>query len=348
MKTLHLRIRTEEAEPTHPLILQCAEIIKAGGLVAVPTETVYGLAGDALRPLALERIFAAKERPAWDPLIVHIAALSMVSQVATEFPPQARDLAKAFWPGPLTMLLKKSGALPREVTAGRDLVAVRFPAHVVARDLITASGTPLAAPSANRFGRPSPTTAEHVLHDLDGRIDAVLDAGPTNLGVESTVLDPLHTPPQLLRPGGITREQIEAVVGTVELYVAPPDQPPKALASPGLSGRHYAPEARVEIVEGERDALLAIARERTAKESKSGNYVGVLAPEGWLDDAALAAGGLVIFDWGQWGDWTQLAHNLFSGLRYLDKPGVTLILAPLPPPESLALALRDRLSKAAK
>jgi L-threonylcarbamoyladenylate synthase len=162
------------------------------------------------------------------------------------------------------------------------------------------------------------------------------------------VLDPLHTPPLLLRPGGITREQIEAVIGPLEVYVPPADQPPKALASPGLAGRHYAPEARVEVVEGERDALLAAARARVEKESQSGNYVGVLAPEGWLDESFLGGGGLVIFDWGKWGDWTQLAHNLFSGLRYLDKPGVSVILAPLPPAESLGLALRDRLLKAAK
>jgi L-threonylcarbamoyladenylate synthase len=348
LKTLHLRIQPDQTDENDPAIQQCAEIIKRGGLVAMPTETVYGLAADALRPAALESIFKAKERPTWDPLIVHIASLSMVPHIAAEFPPLARDLAKRFWPGPLTLLLKKFGGLPREVNAGRDTVAVRFPLHPVARALISAAGVPLAAPSANRFGHTSPTTAEHVLRDLDGRIDAVLDAGPTSIGVESTVLDPLHTPPLLLRPGGITRDQIEAVIGPVELYVAPSDKELQAQASPGLAGRHYAPNAQLVLVEGGPEELTQAASRQVETEGARGNYVGVMAPEGWIQQQTLTAGGLVIFEWGRWSDIEQLAHNLFAGLRYLDKPGVSVIVCPLPPEQGLGATIRDRLSRAAR
>jgi L-threonylcarbamoyladenylate synthase len=348
IKTLHLRIQPNQTDENDPAIQQCAEIIKRGGLVAMPTETVYGLAADALRPGAVEGIFKAKERPSWDPLIVHISSLTMVPQIAAEFPPMARDLAKHFWPGPLTLVLKKFGGLPREVNAGRDNVAVRFPLHPVARALISACGVPLAAPSANRFGHTSPTTAEHVLRDLDGRIDAVLDAGPTTIGVESTVLDPLHTPPLLLRPGGVTRDQIESVIGPIELYVAPVDGKAQELPSPGLAGRHYAPEAQLVLVAGTSEELTSAVSHHVQIEAASGHYVGVMAPDGWIDQQMLSAGGLVIFDWGQWSDIQQLAHNLFAGLRYLDKPGVSTIICPLPPDQGLGTTIRDRLTRAAR
>jgi L-threonylcarbamoyladenylate synthase len=348
VKTLHLRVQPDQSDENDAAIQQCAEIIKRGGLVAMPTETVYGLAADALRPGAVEGIFKAKERPTWDPLIVHISSLSMVPQIAAEFPPLARDLAKHFWPGPLTLLLKKFGGLPREVNAGRETVAVRFPLHPVARALISASGVPLAAPSANRFGHTSPTTAEHVLRDLDGRIDAVLDAGPTSVGVESTVLDPLHTPPLLLRPGGITRDQLEAIIGPIELYAAPTDEKPQAQSSPGLVGRHYAPNAKLVLVEGGAEELTQAVARQVETEGARGNYVGVMAPEGWIQQQTLTAGGLVIFDWGAWGDVQQLAHNLFAGLRYLDKPGVSTIVCPVPPDQGLGTTIRDRLTRAAR
>ena len=331
-----------------PAIAECAEILRRGGLVAIPTETVYGLAADALNADAVARIFAAKERPSWDPLIVHVSDFGMVARVAEGFPEKARILTERFWPGPLTVLLKRSSQLPLSVTAGRETVAVRMPAHCVARTLIAAANLPLAAPSANRFGRTSPTNVEHVLRDLDGRIDAVLDAGPTSIGVESTVIDAMRTPPLLLRPGGITREQIESVLGPIEVFSAPPGDKPESLASPGLAVRHYAPQAKLVLVDGKKDALLDAIRRRVFSEGDQGNYVGVMAPEDWLDSGALAAGGLVIFDWGAWDNWNQLAHNLFAGLRYLDKPGVSVILCPLPPEEGLGLALRDRLMRAAR
>ena len=335
--------------PEIPAIAECASILRRGGLVAMPTETVYGLAANALDPVAVARIFEAKGRPSWDPLIVHVSNFEMVPRVAAEFPSLAQQLSKRFWPGPLTLLLPKSTQLPNTVTAGRETVAVRMPAHPVARALIAAADLPLAAPSANRFGRISPTTADHVLSELDGRIDAVLNAGPTEVGVESTVLDPLRTPPLLLRPGGVTREQIEAVVGRVELYSPPTPTPrPEALASPGLAARHYAPTARLVLIDGERDALLKAARDYVAVEGERGNYVGIMAPDNWIGETTLAAGGIVLFAWGAWSDWAQLGRNLFAGLRYLDKPGVNVILCPLPSAEGMGLALRDRLMRAAR
>ena len=346
VKTLRLQVRADEVTSNHPSIIECAAILKRGGLVAIPTETVYGLAANALDAAAVARVFEAKERPSWDPLIVHVASFEMISRIADGFPDTARKLAERFWPGPLTLLLPRSAQLPGIVTAGRDTVAVRIPAHPVARALITAADLPLAAPSANRFGRISPTTAEHVLRDLDGRIDAVLDAGATSVGVESTVVDALRTPPLLLRSGGITREQLESVLGQVEIYSAPPQQAPEALPSPGLAVRHYAPNARLLLVDGTPRSLVEAIAVQVQTESERGDYVGVMVPDQWLAPQALAGGGLVIFDWGTWGDWSQLAQNLFAGLRYLDKPGVSVIVCPLPPEDGIGMAIRDRLLRA--
>jgi L-threonylcarbamoyladenylate synthase len=349
VKTLRFTIRSgTDLGPETPAIAECAVILQRGGLVAIPTETVYGLAANALDIAAVARIFEAKGRPAWDPLIVHVANFEMVSRIAAEFPESARELAQRFWPGPLTLLLPKSEQLPSVVTAGRQSAAVRMPAHPVAGALIAAANLPLAAPSANRFGRISPTTAEHVLTELDGRIDAILDAGPTEIGVESTVIDSLRSPPLLLRPGAVTRDQIEAVIGRVELYSPPAHAAPQALASPGLAARHYAPTARLILIDGERDALLKAIRDYVTSEAERGNYVGVLAPDDWIDESTLASGGIVLSAWGPWGDWRQLSRNLFAGLRYLDKPGVSVILCPVPSNEGLGLALRDRLTRAAR
>src|SRR5262249_19163196 len=265
-----------------------------------------------------------------------------------EVPQEVKALTDKFWPGPLTLLLPRSKKIPPVVTAGRSNVAVRMPAHPVAQTLIRAAGLPLAAPSANLFGHTSPTNAEHVLRDLDGRIDAVLDAGETQVGVESTVLDALHDPPLLLRPGGVTREQLEAVLGPIEIYSAPDNQPPETLASPGLAARHYAPNAQLVLVDGNEAAFQDELRLRVQYAKDSGEYVGAMAPESWLTPELIGRGGLVLFDWGTWGNWDLLAQRLFAGLRYLDKPGVTVIVCPLPNAEGIGLALRDRLLKAAK
>ncbi len=317
-----------------------AELLVRGGLVGMPTETVYGLAANAFNARAVERVFVAKQRPHWDPLIVHVSDATMLQRVVAEVSPVAQKLMDAFWPGPLTLLLPRHPDVPLAVTAGRDLVGVRMPAHPLALALIRAAGVPLAAPSANRFGHTSPTTAQHVLADLDGRISAVLDDGPCSIGVESTVLDPSAM--TLYREGGVSREQIERVARrAVSVYQpATLDETPESLPSPGTGIRHYAPGAHVVLVGSEaelRTRLVDLASERT----------GVMLPRGWsvprfrLTEA---------FAWEQWDDPAALARTLYTGLRSLDAAGVNVILCPLPPASELPMvqAIRDRLMKAAR
>jgi L-threonylcarbamoyladenylate synthase len=326
-------LRLNAADPS--AIQRAAEIVCAGGLVGFPTETVYGLGANALDAAAVRKIFAAKERPAWDPVIVHLASWEMLGQVAEQLPREFNALYVRFMPGPLTVLLEKSSEVPSEVTAGRVLVGVRFPAHPVAKKLIAAAGVPIVAPSANRFGKTSPTTAEHVLADLDGRIDAVLDGGPTQVGVESTVLDLSTTPPRILRQGGVTREQLEEVLGRVEVYKPAISEaaPPESLPSPGVGIRHYAPKAKLILVSGDEGSLRA-----EAAKHKNG---GLLLPRGW------SASGKA-FDWGSWGNWQELASRLFAGMRWLDEQGVNVIVAPRPLDEGIGSAIIERLEKASK
>lgn len=327
--------------PESGAIAEAAEIIRKGGLVAFPTETVYGLGANALDENAVRKIFAAKERPAWDPLIVHICDLGMVEQIAQEIPDKFHELAERFMPGPLTVVLRKKPIVPDAVTAGLPTVAVRMPNHPVALALIRTSGVPIAAPSANRFGRPSPTTAEHVLHDLAGRIDGILDAGPTQVGIESTVLDLTKSPPTILRPGGVSKEDLEEVLGKVTVALKVAQGLKKGLPSPGMMPRHYAPSVPVILTEGEREKFVAEI-ERLVKQPKGSGQIGALAPVGWLEEWD----GVVVFNWGKWGDWDELARKLFEGLRWLERQNVSAIVAPLPPPVGLGLAIRDRLIKA--
>lgn len=334
--------RLQAANPAD--IERAAELLRTGRLVAFATETVYGLGANALSPEAIASIFSAKQRPAWDPLIVHIATLAEIDRIALisdELRTRVERLAAAFWPGPLTMLLPKSAAVPDAVTAGRPLVGVRIPAHPAAQALLRATGLPIAAPSANRFGHTSPTTADHVLADLGGRIDAVLDAGPTQVGIESTVVDVTRTPIVQYRPGAITPEQIEAACGIpVEVYrPAPEERTPESLPSPGVGIRHYAPRARVVLVETTGPITLA----HTAAQ-EPGEPIGFLLPTGWPSPHS----GAFVFDWGDWGDPQALAQNLFAGLRKLDATGVDRIVAPLPPAGTGYDAIRDRLLKAAR
>ncbi len=322
---------------------RAAEILRAGGLVALPTETVYGLGANALARAAVERIFAAKSRPAWDPVIVHVASAAMLDGLVEDIPDTARKLMEAFWPGPLTLLLKRTSAVPDAVTAGRPLVGVRMPAHPVALELIRQAGVPVAAPSANRFGHVSPTTAEHVLDDLDGRIDAVLDAGPTMRGVESTVLDPIEM--RIYRPGAVTAEQIAEVAGPVEVFKSGEplrETPTGAMPSPGVGLKHYAPRARLVLVEAA-DAELGACLVEAAK-TERGEQVGVMLPGGILMTQGFA--GAKIYPWGSWGAPETLAQGLYVGLRALDAAGCSVILCPLPPAEGIGAAIRDRLLKA--
>jgi len=332
---------TADAQDT---LEQAAKILRAGGLVALPTETVYGLGANALDAAAVERIFTAKQRPAWDPVIVHVADEAMLDGLVCEIPETARKLIKAYWPGPLTLLLPRTAALPDAVTAGRPLVGVRMPAHPVALELIRRAGVPVAAPSANTFGHISPTTAEHVLHDLDGRIDAVVDAGPTEHGVESTVLDTCQCPMVIYRPGAVTSVQIRYTAGDVEMYrdsEVMQIKPRAARPSPGMGLRHYAPRARLVLIEGELAEMAA--RLAGAVQDLPEDQVGVMLPA----EVAVPAGASAAYAWGRWAVPEELARELYAGLRTLDGEGCTVILCPLPPSEGIGAAIRDRLGRAA-
>jgi len=355
MKTLRLPIDPEnlDSESSRAAIDRAAGILRDGGLVAFPTETVYGLGANALSSDAVEKIFIAKQRPAWDPLIVHVNDSAMLASVAREEASEgtARKLMDRFWPGPLTLLLPKSEHVPSIVTAGRPLVGIRMPSHPVARALIAAAGIPIAAPSANSFGRISPTLAAHVLEDLDGGIDAVLDAGETTHGLESTVVDASQNPVVLYRPGFITIESIRSVCGEAiewnpSQYLA--EMPPESLPSPGVSVRHYAPRAQLVVIE-ERSGPAPGALHKAVREAGQGNSrVGVLLPEDHPAASEIRAlSNTIIFDWGRLNDPEQLAHRLFAGLRSLDQAGAEIILCPLPRRGGIGEAIRNRLLKAA-
>jgi L-threonylcarbamoyladenylate synthase len=339
-------LETDESEKA---LDRAAQILRAGGLVGLPTETVYGLGANALDRAAVEKIFIAKQRPAWDPIIVHIAGpnlgKAMLDPLVTDIPEAARKLMAAFWPGPLTLLLRRSRAVPDAVTAGRPLVGIRMPAHLVALELIRRAGVPVAAPSANTFGHTSPTTADHVLDDLDGRIDAVLDAGPTNHGIESTVLDPCQTPMVIYRPGAITTQQISDVAGAIELFSsAQPlvETPQSALPSPGVGLRHYAPNARLVLIEAPTPEAIESQIAEAARRFP-GERIGVMLPV----EVPCAIAGAILFPWGRWSVPEELAHGLYDGLRALDAKGCAIILCPIPRGPGICVAIRDRLNKAA-
>lgn len=331
-------------------VVRAAEILRAGGTVAFPTETVYGLGANALDTAAVAAIFAAKERPAWDPVIVHVSSREMVDKVA-EVSKSAEELMREFWPGPLTLLLPRKDVVPDAVTAGRTLVGVRMPRHELALALIREAGVPVAAPSANRFGRTSPTTAAHVLEDLDGRIEAVLDGGATEVGVESTVIGPAEDGSGwvIYRPGGVSKEALQAVLGAgrlVEFQPANVAGVPESLPSPGVGIRHYAPRARLVLIteisklKGPIESMLVEEIERLRGSS---GQVGVMLPEGW--EASSAA---KVFRWGAWDDGEGLARQLFAGLRELDEAGASVIVCPVPEMGGIGEAIRDRLRKAAR
>ena len=332
---------TRRLHTTPEDIAEAAKILRAGGTVAFPTETVYGLGANALNPIAVEKIFQAKQRPARDPLIVHVSDPAMLHQIA-HVSPEAERLIAAFWPGPLTLLLGRTAEVPDSVTAARPLVGVRMPAHPVAHALIAAAGIPIAAPSANRFGHTSPTTAQHVLEDLDLRIDAVLDSGPTNVGLESTVLDPAAR--IIYRPGAITPAMLEPILGPVTFFQPPIEDPqqaspvPRSLPSPGVTIRHYAPFAQLVLVASEAELNTQLHQLQSDHQ-----FIGVMLPQGWTLTTPAE-----VFPWSSLSNHAGLAQTLFAGLRELDHRGVTLILCPLPNSDGLGLAIRDRLEKAAK
>jgi L-threonylcarbamoyladenylate synthase len=350
----HTRIVLVDPDTPDPAaIADAAETLASGGLVAFPTETVYGLGAAALDATAAERIFVAKGRPATDPVIVHLASAAQLNDVARDVPPIAATLAATFWPGPLTLILSKRATIPDIVTASLPTVAVRVPAHPVARALLERAAIPIAAPSANRFSRPSPTTAAHVRADLDGRIDLILDGGPASIGVESTILDLTVTPPLVRRPGGVSLAALRACVPGVQAHEEWLNER-QIQTAPGQLLRHYAPQATLTLYLGD----VHVVCERVGRDARgaaaSGSRVGILAPEEDLMAlaprlAAMAAGGRVVVErYGSRRDEHESARELFRAVRDLDAQRVDVILAIAPDAENLWTAIVDRLSRAAE
>ena len=322
-------------------IQTAADLLRIGGLVGIPTETVYGLGANGLDPAAVGRIFQAKGRPQDNPLILHIPGADWLERYCRDIPAAAYELARRFWPGPLTMVLRRRDNVPDQVTAGLDTVGMRGPAHPLCRAVIQAADVPVAAPSGNTSGRPSPTTAAHLLEDMDGRIDAILDGGPCSVGVESTIVDLTCTPPRLLRPGGITLEQLRAALGEVAVDPAVTrlmgaGERPRA---PGMKYRHYAPKAPVTVVTGapERSAAYIAAH--------AGPGDGVICFEEFLP--MYAGGARPVMSLGPAGDKGEQARRVFDALRAFDHTAVSAIWAQCPDSGGIGLAVTNRLNKAA-
>lgn len=324
-------------------IKRAAFLLRAGEVVAFPTETVYGLGADALRPGAVLKIFAAKGRPADNPLIVHIAETDTLDMLTAHVDNRARQLMDRFWPGPLTLVLPKAGVVPDTVTAGLSTVAIRMPSHPAALALIKESGMPIAAPSANRSGRTSPTAAAHVLGDMQGRIPLILDGGPCGVGVESTVLDMTGERPVLLRPGGVTVEMISDVLPglVVDRAVLHPLEEGATARSPGMKHKHYAPDAQVLVVRGEASRVIEKTRALYDAAQAQGKRVAILCPQNRTEAYALRNMHVL-------GTHTQdMAANLFEALWALDGEGVELIIAEATDTRDMGLALMNRLLRAA-
>ena len=338
-------LKVNPNKPEVEKISFAAKTIQQGGLVAFPTETVYGLGADALNEKAVLALFEAKNRPLDNPPILHIDNMREVYKLAGHVSPKAERLMKQFWPGPLTLVLKRNSNVPSASTAGLETVAIRMPNHKVALALIKASGCAIAAPSANMAGKPSPTSAKHVFDDLNGRIDVILDGGPTEIGLESTVLDVTVDPPMLLRPGGISVEALKRIIGEVSLHpfvIAEAEVPTDKARSPGMKHKHYAPKAPVVLVEGSVLAVAGKIRELAESYKAEGKRVGVLASQetyAYYDVTAVRC-------LGNRRDVTMAAANLFRMLREFDAENVDVIIAEGVPAEGLGLAVMNRLRKA--
>ena len=327
------------------VLAEAAAVLREGGLVAFPTETVYGLGANALDETAARRIYEAKGRPSDNPLIAHIADFEALAPLTAEIPEAGRKLAEAFWPGPLTMVFKKSGVVPHGTTGGLETVAVRMPSDPVARELIRLAGVPRAAPSANTSGRPSPTRAEHVLQDMDGKIEMIVDGGPVGIGVESTIVDVTEEIPTLLRPGAVTMEMLRSVVGetAVDPAITGPmraDIKPKA---PGMKYRHYAPKADLTLVEGETDAVVSRINALAAEKLGAGQRVGIICTEETKD--RYPAG--ILKSIGMRANEATVAHNLYAVLREFDDLEVDCIFSESFQTDDLGQAIMNRLNKAA-
>ncbi|MBO5746695.1 MAG: threonylcarbamoyl-AMP synthase [Clostridia bacterium] len=332
------RLSVYDVNKDSEALLRAAEIIKNGGLVAMPTETVYGLAANTFNEKAIGDIFKAKGRPQDNPLIVHVSDIGMAKELVSEFPEKAEELAEKFWPGPFTMILPKADCIPSSVSAGLETVAIRMPSNEVARQLIAVSGLPLAAPSANISGSPSPTTAEDVLFDMDGKIDAVIMSGRCDVGVESTVVTLATDPPRLLRPGGVTLEQLRDVLPDIVVDKAVLSQPGKGcvVASPGMKYKHYSPKARVVMLEGDFESF------KTFVEANKDEGVFALVFDG--EEAELS---VPCVSFGHKEDEFEQAAVLFKALRELDKLGCKVCYSRVPSKCGVGLAVYNRLIRAA-
>lgn len=325
-------------------IQKAGKILKEGGLVAFPTETVYGLGGNALDPAASMKIYAAKGRPSDNPLIVHIADLKDLARITTEIPEGAQILAKKYWPGPLTMILPKADVVPKETTGGLDSVAVRFPSDRIAQELIKAAGGFVAAPSANTSGRPSPTMAEHVEEDLGDAIEMIIDGGQVGIGLESTIVDFTEDIPVVLRPGYISLEMLQEILGEVRmdrgLLITDSSVHPKA---PGMKYRHYAPKADLAVVEGNTEQVIAYINRMTEEAVSQGGRVGIIATD---ETSALYKNG-VVRSIGSREDEETIAHHLYEVLRDFDGDGVSAIYSEAFYTPRMGQAIMNRLLKAA-
>ena len=344
MKTLVLKIDSEN--PDIDKVQTAVAIIQRGGLVAFPTETVYGLGADALNPVAITALFEAKQRPLDNPPIIHVASVEEIEFLVEEVPLKTRYLMKKFWPGPLTLIFKRSRNVPTLTVAGLDTIAIRIPNHKVALALVRQSQRPIAAPSANLAGKPSPTTAQHVYEDLNGRIDAIIDGGATRIGVESTVIDFSVDPPMLLRPGGTPIEELRNCIGNLALHPfvrAEQELPLQQARSPGMKHRHYAPKADLILVEGAVEAVVGEIKKLSESYRRKGLKVGILA----TDQTQANYQADVVLSLGNRFNLASVAQNLFRLIRDVDALEVDVIFAEGVPSEGLGLAVMNRLRKAA-
>lgn len=342
METKLVRIDSEHIDEKK--IKEAGRIIQEGGLVAFPTETVYGLGGDALQAESSKKIYAAKGRPSDNPLIVHIAEFAALEKIVSEVPEEARLLADAFWPGPLTIILKKNERVPYETTGGMDTVAVRMPSHPVALAFIRESGGYVAGPSANTSGKPSPTLAEHVVLDLDGKIPMILDGGEVGIGIESSIVDLTGDVPMILRPGYITREMMQEVIGEVKvdpgIIASDSAEKPKA---PGMKYKHYAPKADLVLVDGEQDRVIRKINELTAELEQQGKKAGVIG----TDETAAYYKAAKVLSIGARDDEDAIARHLYRILREFDELEVDQIYSESFATPRMGHAIMNRLLKAA-
>ncbi len=346
MSNITIFEKVDAENPDANIINKASDIIKNGGLVAFPTETVYGLGADGLNPKAVKKIYQAKGRPSDNPLILHISSIDELYPLIKTINPLAKELINVFWPGPLTIIFEKSEIVPLSITSGLDTVAIRFPVNKIARAIIKKSKTPIAAPSANSSGKPSPTRASHVKFDLDGKIDMIIDGGACEVGLESTVIDVTQNIPTILRPGAITKEMIESVVGKIDIdkaIIGKPDTNLKPKA-PGMKYKHYSPKAKIIIVDGKQENVIKTINDFAKQAESENKKIGIMAT---TQTKNLYDSSFEIFDVGDRNNLSAIASNLFKMFRKFDFLNVDIVYAESFEENNLGLAIMNRLKKAA-